>query len=124
MPRGFSPKIYGDWLHTGTIDQKIGELAIDCRTGQTVWNRELGLPSAADGMADCAIAEEQRLVLNVLGLTGTLYAFDVASGEQRWEFVTGETNTAMGGPLVVNDRVIFCVGLVRKRVFCVDLGSW
>ncbi|HUT95375.1 MAG TPA: serine/threonine-protein kinase [Thermoguttaceae bacterium] len=119
LPCGPSPKIFEGLVFTGTIETRIGFLAVDQASGSTAWFRLTGISDGPYGNGACAICPRRKLAFYVLDMTGSLYALDAMTGEPRWQFESGQTANG-SGPLVYDDRVCFGMGLHTKNVYCVD----
>ena len=115
-----SPVLIGDRLYLFTRQEEDEVVtALDAATGEAIWRtsyaaafdmnyntaRHRAGPKSTPSLAD------GRLFTH--GMTGTVAAFDAASGEQLWQYsgtgVTPRYHTAMS-PLVVGDLVIVYVG--------------
>ena len=86
LPPGPSPKISGDLLYTGTVERRMGILAVDRHTGQTAWYYEAGVPDGAYGLGGpCAIAASGTLNVRVCYRNGTQwFSRDSTDGGTSW----------------------------------------
>ena len=115
-----SPVLIGDrlYLFTRQGDDEV-MTALDAATGETLWRTSYAAPFNMNpstarhraGPKSTPTYSNGRLFAH--GMTGTVTAYDAASGEQLWQYpgtgVTPLFHTSMS-PLVVGDLVVVHVG--------------
>ena len=89
--------ILGNRVYVGTIDGRL--LALDSRTGQTVWEQAVADPGDGYTLTVAPLAIDDKIIIGVsggeFGIRGFLSAHDAETGEKVWQFNTvpgpGET---------------------------------
>ena len=104
------PVLAAGRLFVGTMEGKA--YAIAAEDGATIWIADIPGGTAATA----AVAGEAVVFA---GLTGTVTALDVATGQVRWSFVSKKAIT--GAPCLVRDRLV--VADHGGWVTCLDVAS-
>jgi outer membrane protein assembly factor BamB len=117
LPPGHSsPVVFGDRLYlTAVKDSKqLVTLAIDAKTGKTLWEREaphekLEEIHSIGSHAQSTTATDGERVVSFFGSAG-LFCYDV-DGREHWRMPMGPFNNGFGAgssPIIVDDLVILC----------------
>lgn len=114
LPPGHSsPVVFEDRISvTAVRDKKLVTIALDRKTGQTVWERvasykELEKIHGIGSYAQCTPATDGRIVVSLFGSSG-LFCYD-RDGYELWMLPMGPFNTGFGAgtsPIIEGDRVI------------------
>jgi glucose dehydrogenase len=82
--------VFGDKVFVGTSDARL--LALDRRTGSTVWDRPIASPTDGYSVTMAPLAVSGKIVIGVsggeFGVRGFLDAYDPTSGDRIWRFWT------------------------------------
>jgi alcohol dehydrogenase (cytochrome c) len=77
-------------IFRGTPDGRL--VAINSRSGQTVWNDQVGNPAVGEFISSAPIAWKGTVFVGVAGgdwgIRGHVMAFDAATGVEKWRFYT------------------------------------
>lgn len=82
--------------------QDGGFVAIDARTGRTIWKRMVGIDSKGESIPGAPIAHDGRVFVGVAGgdhkgVRGRVYAFDARTGAPLWETYLVPRGTPVAG---------------------------
>lgn len=93
--------------------------ALDARTGAIFWRAFAGVHPATDSVGFGTLTTQVATYRNVLFATndGTLYAFDLRHGAQRWPFNPVE-NRSLTAPVISNGLAL--VGAADNHVYAIN----
>lgn len=93
-------------------------VAVDLRTGEEVWRWHQ--PNAGHGTSGCILVPEKDLIIfNAETSSTTLYALNLANGNQRWSAPSSGTSSR----LQYMNGVVYWVGGGDGRLHAVDVDS-
>ena len=82
--------VLGTTLYMGTIDAHL--LAINARTGEVVWNKEVAKPEAGYSITHAPLVVKDKVIVGTAGgeygIRGSIAAFDATTGNEAWRFYT------------------------------------
>lgn len=82
--------ILDDMLYLGTLDGHL--LALDAKTGRTVWDVAVGRPEAGYSLTHAPLVVKNMVIVGPAGgeygIRGFLAAFEAKSGKELWRFNT------------------------------------
>jgi alcohol dehydrogenase (cytochrome c) len=82
--------VLGATLFMGTIDAHL--VAINARTGEVVWNKEVAKPEAGYSITHAPLVIKDKVIVGTAGgeygIRGSIAAFDAATGNEAWRFYT------------------------------------
>ena len=77
-------------MFLGTIDAHL--LALDAKTGKTIWNTEAAKASDKYAITHAPLVVKDKVIVGMaggdLGVRGFISAFDVKTGKELWRFYT------------------------------------
>lgn len=95
------PAVTDDTVYFATMRDRL--LALDVDTGRVRWETPVSVKRSSPVVAD-------ETVYVGGAPDGTLYAFDAATGEERWAVETGTSNVSFRSPAVVDGAVYVGTG--------------
>lgn len=115
---GSSPILYGDLLIVNAALESDQLLALDCRTGKTVWSAR-GFPASWNTPAIVKVDGRDELVVSS---NGKLRAFDPKDGRELWT-CRGIGAAELCPSIVAHDGVIFVIGHPGGKAMAVKAGG-
>jgi outer membrane protein assembly factor BamB len=117
----FPPAIAGGQLFVGTNRGRF--MAIDADSGSINWELDFGLciaasPAVARGLVYVALMDPWPCKNHDESAPGYIVALDPETGEERWRFESGVTETS---PLIVDGTLYF--GSWDRRVYALDAAT-
>ncbi|TAM57289.1 MAG: PQQ-dependent dehydrogenase, methanol/ethanol family [Rhodanobacter sp.] len=91
--------LYGDNVYMETLDNRV--VALDARTGKTVWNKQLMAPDVGYSMSGAPLIVKGKVIVGVAGgeygARGFIAALDAKTGKQVWKQYTVPAPDQPGG---------------------------
>lgn len=115
---GSSPVLYGDLLIVNAAQESNQLLALDSRTGKTVWSVK-GFPASWNTPAIVTVDGHDELVVNT---AGKLRAFDPKTGNELW-FCQGIKAAELCPSVVTHAGVIYVIGSPNGQAMAVRAGG-
>jgi outer membrane protein assembly factor BamB len=115
---GSSPILYGDLLIVNAAHESNALLALDRRTGKTVWSVS-GFPASWNTPAIVKVDGHDELIVNS---SGKLRAFDPKTGSELW-FCQGIKAAELCPTVVAHDGVIYIIGTPNGQAMAVRAGG-
>ena len=116
-----SPVVLGDLVIVTPLGEKIGLLALDCRTGEKVWatesvGRSLSTPAVLDLLGTRQVvflSTASRAPGQDRAAPATISSFDPENGSLLWRTETMLTRLTIPPPVQVDDERFFVTGGYR-----------
>ena len=115
---GSSPVLYGDLLIVNAAHESNALLALDCRTGKTVWSVN-GFPASWNTPAIVKVDGHDEVVVNS---NAKLRAFDPKTGAELWSCQSIKA-AELCPSVVAHDGVIYVIGSPNGQAMAVRAGS-
>ncbi len=115
---GSSPVLYGDLLFVNAAHESNSLLALDKRTGKTVWS-VTGFPASWNTPAIVRVNGHDELVVSA---NAKLRAFDPKTGAELWS-CQGIKAAELCPSIVAHDGVIFILGHPNGQAMAVRAGG-
>jgi len=115
---GSSPILYGDLLIVNAAHESNALLALDKRTGKTVWS-VTGFPASWNTPAIIKVGGHDELIVNA---NAKLRAFDPKTGAELWS-CTGIKAAELCPSIVAHDGVIYIIGSPNGQAMAVRAGG-
>jgi alcohol dehydrogenase (cytochrome c) len=91
--------LYGDNVYMATLDNRV--VALDAKTGKTVWNEQLNAPDVGYAMTLAPLALKGKIIVGVsggeYGARGFIEALDAHTGKEVWKRYTIPAPNEPGG---------------------------
>lgn len=115
---GTSPILYGDLLIVNAAHESNALVALDRKTGKTVWSVN-GFPASWNTPAIVKVEGHDELVVNA---NGKLRAFDPKTGKELW-FCNAIKAAELCPSIVAHEGVIFILGGPNSQAMAIRAGG-
>jgi outer membrane protein assembly factor BamB len=97
-------------VYATPCSKKAAMVALDAKTGDTVWTATVDSPGGAGGYASMVPAEVGgvKMLINLLGKSGGVAAFRADTGKLLWQYAGVMNGTANIPSVLVSGDLIFC----------------
>ena len=115
---GTSPILHGDLVIVNAAHESNALIALDRRTGKTVWSVQ-GFPASWNTPTIVKVDGREELVVNA---SGKLRAFDPKTGEELWS-CQGIRAAELCPSIVAHEGVIFILGGPNSQAMAIRAGG-